>query len=126
MEVDDSNDGIGISVSANEKRGKNRFANRLLRSEYNADYANSSLNPFPTWLLWFLPYLCALKQRSKGKLILALPPCWLLFVARSIFRKPGPKDTLCDQHIPAQRTPCNAHLDSQPYLSINKSVVNAK
>lgn len=25
MEVDDSNDGIGISVSANEKRGKNRF-----------------------------------------------------------------------------------------------------
>ena len=75
MEVDDSNDGIGISVSANEKRGKNRFANRLLRSEYNADYANSSLNPFPTWLLWFLPYLCALKQRSKGKLILALPPC---------------------------------------------------
>ena len=30
------------------------------------------------------------------------------------------------QHISAQRTPCNAHLDSQPYLSINKSIVYAK
>ena len=102
-----------VSVSANEKKGgKNRsLSNPLLRSEYNADYANSSLNPFPTWLLWFLPYLCALKQRSKGKHILALPPCWLLFVACSSFRNPGPKETVRDQ-----RTPCNANLDSQPYL----------
>ena len=100
-----------VSVSANEKKGgKNRVYNPLLRSEYNADYANSSLNPFPTWLLWFLPYHARAGNVPKVNTY-SRSHRVDFFCCVFQLSNPGPKETVRDQ-----RTPCNANLDSQPYL----------